>query len=682
MPDNRNFILAIALSLAVLLGWTYFISGPAIEKTRLEQERAATETSQQAAQPAAERSQASRDASDSIVIPGSPVAESTTPTDSLVNGSPNRDMALSSSGRVTIATDRLSGSVNLKGARIDDLRLNEYREEVDADSPTIILLSPSEGPDGFFAEFGWQGPAYAGEVPVGTTEWTAPPGATLSANSPLTLTFNNDAGLLFSRTISVDDAYMFTVTDTVSNSTDRSVDLTPYGRLTRIGQPDISGFWILHEGMIGVFGEDGLETTKYKKIVDDREQSWNDVADGWLGITDKYFAATLIPDPSRPFHGRFVYSEAEASVFQADFRQDALTVAPHDTVELTNQLFAGAKVVSIVDDYQERFEIRLFDRLIDWGMFWFITKPLFSVIDWFFNLFGNFGVAILATTVVVKALFFPLASKSYKSMSKMKKVQPEMAEIREKNKDDKAKQQQELMALYKAKKINPVAGCWPIAIQIPVFFALYKVLFVTIEMRHAPFFGWIKDLAAPDPTSLFNLFGLIPWDPPSLMLVGVWPLVMGVSMFVQMKLNPTPPDPTQAMIFTWMPVVFTVMLASFPAGLVIYWAWNNTLSVTQQYVIMRREGVEVDLLGNILATFGLGKPATPAKPAKSGTKTSATTGAKADTGADRAGKSADNTPATPVTPADPDRKVRPKKGAKRSRSRSQNKPGGKAKRPA
>ena len=438
----------------------------------------------------------------------------------------------------------------------------------------------------------------------------------------MTLTYDNGAGLVFTRQIAVDDKYMFTVTDTVANNGSASVDLTPFGRVTRIGpwadphhpgqmqdEPPGSGYWILHEGPIGVFGDQGLKEVNYKDVRSDKEQQFKEVTQGWVGFTDKYWAAALIPDQSKPFSGRFVYSATGAPLYQADFRADATSVAPGATATTESHLFAGAKQVGNLDAYASSLNIKLFDRLIDWGWFWFFTKPLFYVIDWLYRVFGNFGLAILGVTVLVKGAFFPLANRSYRSMSAMKKVQPEMTRLREVYKDDKVKQQQELMELYKKEKINPLAGCWPIAIQIPVFFSLYKVLFVTIEMRHAPFFGWIHDLSAPDPTHVFNLFGLLPYDPSavpligSFLAIGLWPLIMGVTMFVQMKLNPAPPDPAQAMIFTWMPIFFTFMLAAFPAGLVIYWAWNNTLSVTQQYVIMRRYGTEVNLWQNIVGTF-------------------------------------------------------------------------------
>jgi len=623
MPDSKNFLLAIVLSIGVLLVWQFFIAGPEME--RQQQQQAQQTVQQPAEQPTADGV---------AVAPSTSQPVGTLPAGQAEAGTLSRDAALALSPRVAIATGQLSGSINLTGARIDDLHLTEFRETVEPNSPTITLLSPSGAPDAYFAEFGWIGAAGVGPLPDRDTEWTAPDDARLTVSSPVTLTWDNGAGLLFTRTIAVDDKYMFTITDAIENTGNVSLALSPFGRITRVGEPKVLGYWILHEGMIGV--TDKLQEWSYSAIRDDGEQTWEDVVDGWMGITDKYWATALVPDRTEPFTGRFVFAEGTAPVYQADFRGAAASIAPGSTITETTRLFAGAKQVSVVDGYQTQYDIRLFDRLIDWGWFWYFTKPLFYVIDWFFRLFGNFGVAILAVTVIVKAFFFPLANKSYKSMSAMKKVQPQMMEIREKYKDDKAKQQQALMELYKTQKINPLAGCWPIAVQIPVFFALYKVLFVTIEMRHAPFFGWVKDLAAPDPSHVFNLFGLLPFDPSAVPIVGAflaigaWPVIMGITMFVQMRLNPTPPDPTQAMIFTWMPVIFTFFLAGFPVGLVIYWAWNNTLSVTQQYFIMRRYGAEVNLWGNILESLGIRKPQ-PAKAAAAAAAPSTPSPANDDT---------------------------------------------------
>jgi len=601
MFENRNFLLAILLSIAVLFGWQYFVAQPQIDRARQE----AIET--QPAQPQSDVAAPAPAPGDVPPITASPIPE--TPTAPIGETGMSREAALVQSPRIPIATSRLSGSINLKSGRIDDLRLNDFRETIDPESPTIVLLSPTGGPAGYFAEFGWIGTTPDIELPGSSTIWTTNDRARLTESTPVTLTYDNNAGLVFERTIAIDENYMFTVTDVVKNNTVEAVGLVPYGRVTRLGLPNVQGWIILHEGMIGVLGDEGLEEIGYtdgwflKGFGDDKEFAYPDTDRGWLGITDKYWATALIPDKNRPFSARFAEFEQPNLLYQADFRSEAIAVPAKGTAQTTNQLFAGAKQVIVIDGYADDLDIYNFALLIDWGWFGFITKPLFQLMDIFFNFLGNFGLAILAVTVLIKLVFFPLANKSYKSMSMMKKVQPQMMEIRERFKDDRAAQQKALMELYKTEKINPVAGCWPMLVQVPVFFALYKVLFVTIEMRQAPFFGWVQDLAAPDPTSIFNLFGLIPWDPPLFMMVGVWPLIMGFTMFIQMKLNPAPTDPMQQMIFTWMPVVFTFMLATFPAGLVIYWAWNNTLSVLQQYVIMRRQGVNVDLWGNMAATF-------------------------------------------------------------------------------
>jgi YidC/Oxa1 family membrane protein insertase len=440
----------------------------------------------------------------------------------------------------------------------------------------------------------------------------------------VTLTFDNGQGLVFRRAISIDERAMFTVKDTVENRGAAPVTLYPYGLVSRYGKPATLGYYVLHEGLIGVLGDQGLQEWTYDNVdkaeavpgQNTRGKTWNGVTGGFIGITDKYWAAAVVPDQAQPYTGSFTSrQDATSRVYQANMLGDARALQPGTTTEVTNRLFAGAKEVAVVDGYQQSLSIKNFDLMIDWGWFYFITKPLFTVLDFFYRLFGNFGVSILIVTVLLKLLFFPLASKSYASMAKMKAVQPEMVAIRERYADDKMKQQQALMELYKKEKINPVAGCWPVLIQIPVFFALYKVLFVTIEMRHAPFFGWIQDLAAPDPTSIFNLFGLLPYNPGAVpvlgpfLVLGVWPLIMGVTMWLQMKMNPEPPDPVQKQVFAWMPIIFTFMLGSFPAGLVIYWAWNNALSIAQQYFIMRKNGVKVELWDNLRGTFAKKAPA-------------------------------------------------------------------------
>ncbi|MES0880371.1 membrane protein insertase YidC [Roseibium sp. SCPC14] len=604
ISENRNTILAIVLSLVVLLGWQYFVAGP-----QLERQQAALEAQQEAnAALQATTGGANPDAPQPTATPGTDATAPAQTAGGQVTFA-NREQALAASDRVIIDTPRLEGSINLQGARLDDLRLKDYHETVDKSSPTIVLFSPKGSPNPYYSDYGWVAdPGANVALPGPDTLWSVEGDANLSPTTPLTLTWDNGGGLTFKRTYSVDENYMFTVAQSVENASSDAVTLYPYGLIARQGTPETTGFFILHEGLLGVFGEEGLKEVDYSDLEEEGTIRPAKVDQGWLGITDKYWASTLIPVPGQEFQPSFSHSTATGN-FQTDFLGNGVTVAAGQTGETSSYLFAGAKETNLIDSYEETLGIKQFELMIDWGWFYFLTKPMFFVIDWFFHLIGNFGVAILAVTVLVKLIFFPLANKSYVSMSKMKLVQPQMTEIREKYADDRQKQQQALMELYKKEKINPLAGCLPILIQIPVFFSLYKVLFVTIEMRHAPFFGWIQDLSAPDPTTIFNLFGLIPWDPPQMLMLGVWPLIMGITMFIQMKMNPAPPDPTQQMIFTWMPVVFTFMLASFPAGLVIYWAWNNTLSVTQQYVIMRRQGAKVELWDNLSGMFKRKKPA-------------------------------------------------------------------------
>ncbi len=595
--ENREFMLAIALCAVVLVMWQVFVGLPTVEK-----EQARQQTVEQQTQTNPDGTSIPQPKGNPSSVPG--VADAAVPTVG------NRDTVLAASSRVPIRTPKLSGSVNLTGARIDDLLLIGYRETVDPDSPLITLLSPSGSRNAFYASFGWVAAKGAKTaVPGSKTVWSARAGAELTPDAPLTLTWDNGGGLIFKRTISVDDNYLFTVDDAVENRTSGTVLLHSFGLVSRHGKPDIAGFYILHEGLIGVLGEEGLLEVDYDDLEDEDKIQSHETPNGWLGITDKYWAVTLIPNQSSPFLGRFGnHGSNEQPVYQTDFlSRNAVEIAPGSITKTTNRLFAGTKVVSTIDAYQEKFGIANFELLIDWGWFYFITKPLFQVIDFFYKLVGNFGLAILAVTVLIKLIFLPLANKSYASMSKMKKLQPEVTKLRERYPDDRQKMQQEMMELYKKEKVNPMSGCWPIMIQIPVFFALYKVLFGTIEMRHAPFFGWIQDLSAPDPTSLFNLFGLIPWAPPSFLMIGIWPILMGITMFIQMRLNPPPPDPTQAMIFNWMPLFFTFLLATFPAGLIIYWAWNNFLSIVQQYIIMRRHGVKVELWDNMKAMFAFVK---------------------------------------------------------------------------
>ncbi|WP_349367965.1 membrane protein insertase YidC [Salinarimonas sp.] len=606
--DSRNLILAIVLSVIVFVAWTYFYAAPQAQR---EAELAAQQQTEQSA--AAPGQPNLPLPSDGGTAPGAP-APNVAPG---LNLPATREAAVAAAPRIPISTPSKEGSINLRGARLDDLILKDYRETPDPNSDPIVLLSPTGTANPYYAEFGWVGGGTVpGGLPDSQTVWSAD-AERLTPESPVTLTWTNEAGLTFQRTIAVDRDALFTIEDTVVNESGEPITLYPYGLVSRHGMPNVLGYFVLHEGFIGVLGEEGLQEWDYGDVQDaDRlsqsvtGETWTAETGGWVGITDKYWATAIVPDQDTTFTGRFTAEgNGGAPIFQADALGAARTIAAGESATSLKRLFAGAKEVDVVDGYGEAYDIRQFDLLIDWGWFYFITKPMFYALDFFFGLLGNFGVAILIVTVFLKILFLPLANKSYASMAKMKAVQPEMMAIRDRYADDKMKQQQELMELYKRERINPVAGCWPVLIQIPVFFALYKVLFVTIEMRHAPFFGWIQDLAAPDPTSLFNLFGLLPYDTPALLTVGIWPILMGFTMFVQMKMNPEPPDPIQKAVFTWMPVIFTFMLASFPAGLVIYWAWNNFLSVLQQGFIMRRHGVKIELWDNLKKMIGGGRAA-------------------------------------------------------------------------
>ncbi|MBX6323579.1 MAG: membrane protein insertase YidC, partial [Rhodospirillaceae bacterium] len=508
---------------------------------------------------------------------------------------------LAEAPRVAIDSPRLKGSIRLAGARLDDVVLKDYHLTVEPGSPNIELLNPEGAPDGYFAEWGWSSTEKGVALPDSGTVWQAD-GDTLTIDHPLTLTWDNGAGLRFVRTYAIDADYMFTVTQRVENTGQTPVTLYPYGLIRRIGTPPTLGFAIMHEGPLGVL--DGTlrdKEVKYSALRKAGRVEYQTTG-GWLGITDKYWLAALVPDPDEPEKVSFHYLKDGTERYQTDYLGAAHTVPPGGSVEDVSRFFAGAKEVKLLVHYRDALGIPLFDRAVDFAGYiglpltW-IAKPVFFALDFIYGIIGNFGIAILLLTVAVKLIFFPLANKSYRAMSKMKQLAPEMARLRERYKDDRQKLSQETMALYKREKVNPASGCLPMIVQIPVFIALYQVLFVTIEMRHAPFFGWIKDLSAPDPTSILNLFGLLPWPVPdlgplNLISIGVWPIVMGLTMFLQQKLNPAPPDPVQARIFMMLPIVFTFMLAHFPAGLVIYWAWNNLLSIAQQRLIMWRMGVK------------------------------------------------------------------------------------------
>jgi YidC/Oxa1 family membrane protein insertase len=572
MNDQKNMILAIALSVAILFGFQFLF--PPAEQP-VQQEAQSTAQGVNAPQVGSE---ASSDNSFAPQIPGGAV-------DVVKKAASTRLEKLDASARIKIEAPHLQGSISVQGGRIDDLTLTEYREELAEDSPYITLLNPKGLDTAYYAEFGWSAPNV--NIPKADTVW-ATDSQTLKAGGSVNLTWDNGEGLLFTRKISLDNDYLFSVEDSVTNSGTATVDLYPYGLISRSGTPKTSGFYILHEGLLGVF--DGvLEEVDYSDLQESGSKKIDTVKGGWIGITDKYWLAALVPDQGANVNNRFSHYRSEnIDKYQADYLGPKLSAQAGQTVTFKSNLFAGAKELNLLTKYEEELGVPEFDLAIDFGWFFFITKPFFLAISWLYSHLGNFGLAILALTVVIKAAFYPLASTSYRSMAKMKTLSPKIKELQKKFGDDKQRLNQEMMALYKREKANPASGCLPILIQIPVFFSLYKVLFVSIEMRHAPFYGWIQDLSAPDPTSIFNLFGVIPWDPPQFLMIGIWPLLMGISMFLQQKLNPQPADPVQAKMMMFLPLVFTFMLASFPAGLVIYWVWNNVLSITQQWMITKR----------------------------------------------------------------------------------------------
>lgn len=590
MSDQRNLFIAIALSLTILVGFQFFYEIPRQEKLHEQRSKALIEESNNSSEEMMPgRSIPNTDMS---MIPGVPsIGEDVGPIE---KSGAAREEAINKSRRVKIDAPRLQGTISLTGGRIDDLILRDYKVSIEEGSSSVTLFSPTGSPNPYYANFGWS--AADLRVPDSKSNWRAS-SQTLVPGRPLILTWDNDQGVRFKRIIEVDNDFLFTVTQRVENNSEKAVKVYPYGLISRTGMPDTLGFYILHEGPLGVFNET-LTEVDYDDLEESPQQEIPS-SGGWIGVTDKFWLAALVPDQSATNASSFRYSEQGGKKrYQTDYiYKNPIEIGVGFSAEVKNRLFAGAKEVKLLDKYAEAHNIPRFDLAVDFGWFYFLTKPLFYFLDYFFQKLGNFGLAILALTVVIKLFFFPLANKSYKAMSKMKGLQPEMNRLRERHGSDRQKLNQSMMELYKREKVNPAAGCLPILIQIPVFFALYKVMFVTIEMRHQPFFGWIQDLSAPDPTSLFNLFGLIPWDVPTFLMIGIWPILMGASMYMQQLLNPQPADPIQAKIFLFMPLFFTFLLATFPAGLVIYWTWNNILSIAQQWVIMRRMGVPIGNAG-------------------------------------------------------------------------------------
>ena len=573
--DQKNFIVAIVLSVVIIMGWQTLF--PAKH----------TPPPQEASQTTAPN--ASGSAGTAPSAPGTPPSAGPA-----VQQIVSRAEALAATPRVTFSTPELLGSISLKGARIDDVQLAKHREELDPKSPPVPVLSPVGVAHPYYAEFGWSSSDAAIKVPGPDSLWTTDKN-TLAPSKPVHLTWDNGGGLIFALDVSIDENFMFAVKQSVENNTDKPVTLFPWSLVVRFGEPKAEGTYVLHEGPYGVFNG-SLKERSYSDFKDNKSEKFSSVG-GWAGITDKYWMATLVPDQKVKVDATMKGTGAAPNIkFQVDYVGPGVTVAPGASGSYESHLFAGAKIVRVIDAYRENLGIDRFDLTIDWGWFSFITKPMFWLLEWLYVQIGNFGVAILILTVIVKAIFFPLANKSYAAMSKMKRLQPEMEKLKARYGEDKQRMNQELMQLYRREKVNPAAGCLPIIVQIPVFFALYKVLYTTIEMRHQPFFGWIKDLSAPDPLTIMTGFGLFPWQVPEFLHffnIGIWPLIMGVTMYMQQKLNPAPTDPIQARVFQFLPIMFTFMMAPFQAGLVIYWAWSNTLSIAQQYYIMRKHGTPI-----------------------------------------------------------------------------------------
>ena len=585
--QTKNLILATGLSFLVLLTWMFFFPPEPIPET-YEQ---VNEQSGQASNTGNQK------LSDQEV--------------QNYNENAEQDSSDQFAPRVEILTKNLKGSIWLKGGRIDELSLVNYRDTLDKSSNNVSLLSPLGSDKPYYAFHGWAAleGLENGDTPNSSTVWVLKSGTILTENSPIVLTWKNDLGVIFEKRISVDENYMFEVTQSVINGSNSAVKLYPYGNLTRNGQPDTIGFYILHEGVVGM--QDGeLIETNYDDIIElPTEKRTREIQEnGWIGFTDKYWMSTLLPKSGQTFKMDQRYFPSTDN-FEVWMRLPPVSVGSNESRSVTSNLFIGAKEVNTIKSYQRTLNIENFVDSVDWGWFFYLTKPIFYLLDWFNGFTNNMGWSIILLTLFIKTLLFPLSYKSFVSMSRMKHLQPQMEKIKQNAGDDRAKLQQELMALYKKEKVNPVAGCLPILLQIPVFFSLYKVLFVTIEMRHAPFIGWIQDLSAPDPTSFLNLFGLLPFSPPdpsslfAIFSIGVYPILMGVTMWLQQKLNPAPTDKTQAMIFAWMPWVFMFMLGQFSAGLVIYWVANNLIQFGQQYIIMYSQGVRPDIFGNIMQTF-------------------------------------------------------------------------------
>ena len=553
--DSKNVLLAVILSTAVIVIWSVMFPPPEIENTTSEDTTIVEKNESK---------------------PKAPKIKIKEPDKKIT-----RQDAIKQSDRINISNEKIFGTISLNGALIDDVTLKNYKETLNKDSKQVVILNPKKSENGYFLETGWATSENV-KVPNHNSKWRVIGNNTLAPKQPVTIQWNNNEGLIFKKKLTIDDKYLIIVEDSVQNLSQKNINLFHYSQITRNKKPDVQNFYILHEGLIGVVGEE-LKELSYEDIIEKKESYKNN--SGWFGITDKYWLSAIIPQKGKNFNAEFTYDKQ----FKANYIiTDPTIINSNETKKNVATLFIGAKEVSVVDGYAEQSGINKFDLAIDWGWFFYFTKPIFFIIDYLYKISGNFGIAIILLTAAVRLIFFPLANYSFVSMAKMKALQPEMQRLKDLYKDDKQKIQMEMMNLYKREKVNPVSGCLPVLIQLPFFFAIYKVLFVTLEMRHAPFFGWIQDLSAPDPTTIFNLFGLIPWDPPSFLIIGIWPILMGLTMWIQQKLNPAPPDPIQAKIFMFFPFFLTILLASFPSGLVVYWTINNVLTMAQQYVIIRK----------------------------------------------------------------------------------------------
>lgn len=550
--ERRNMILLVALSTLILLGWNYFFV----------------------------------DTAPSVPAAQTTLSSSTAPEAALAPTFLTKSDALKSPGRLIVDTPTLTGTIQLTGARFDDVTFKNYRESTDPNSPRVSILEPYGTEKAYYGEFGWVSSTKSVSLPDGNTIWTADHDR-LTVDTPVTLSWENGQGLVFQQILSVDKEYLITVTQRVISRLDTSVQLQAYGLISRSSTPETADMMILHEGPVGYLNKSLIEE-KYKDLKD--KPKTLDAVGGWMGITDKYWLVSMIPDQRQSLTARFRDTSVKGDDrYQTDYVLASQTLDAGAQIETITHFFVGPKLLDMLDGYEAQLGVEHFDKAVDFGWFYFLTKPIFYILTKANDILGNFGLAIMLLTIVLKGLFFPLANKSFRSMARMKALQPEMEKLKALYGDDKIRMNQELMDLYKKQGANPMAGCLPMVIQIPVFFALYKVLYVSIEMRQAPFYGWVHDLSIPDPTSLFNLFGLIPWAPPSFLMIGLWPLAMGLTMILQQKLNPAPTDPIQAKIFMVMPFMFTFMFAQFPAGLLIYWTWNNILTMTQQWFLLKMD---------------------------------------------------------------------------------------------